>query len=443
MSRLSERLNGTAFTLTCLAIVVWVMSILPIDSDAEEISLAVLPLSVFLFIVYILNNIIMKRGCRMGLLLLSDAVFAAAGVCLYWFTTAFTPAMTGAKIFFAAAFAACTVLAACAAYKPVKATTVSGCFDWLAILLILHMLLRYLGLTLLNSVLPVLCAGVMALCMIALIKSRMELTGPAGKTVGNAGAGRLIIIVIVILLACVTLLIGAGASGALHGVSEGILSALKTALAAVLAALKWLYGQFYRFMLWLSQWFSTEEAADAGLDIAVATGGDYTAEYTEVQVPAWFYIVLALLAAAVFVFIFLKVRKIRLKRRISVSGAYEEPERSGGLRAALAARLEGLRARIAFNRRFRKQINTPAGMLIWCERRFKKKCPRLAGESGKAYLRRLSGDPSAQAASGELCCLAELTELFFYAPAETGHGNCAELAVRIRKLLKRPHVQKS
>lgn len=413
-SVLTERLSGVTFTLTCFAAVVWAISLLPALGNAKSVVFAAAPLAVLLCCIYLLESILLRRGCRVNIIVIIHVVCMAAGVILYWRTTVFQPAMPGTKILYAVIYAGCMLIALYIAWDPIKPTTIAGCFDCMAILLIIYIALPNFGIKISDTLFPVLCLIAMGLSLIAMIMTRMEITAAEGKE-GNAGAGKIITGVMIAIIAAIAVIASTAASGALESFSGGILSLLKTVGSAALAACRWLYNQFYRFMLWISQWLYLGEPGKLpggeGLDLDL--GGD---EYEAVQIPLWFYIILAAAAAVVFFLILLKIRKKRVKRTAAAARKGVNAVRSGGPGKAFLAWLKKIRSRIIFNYQCRKNINTPAGMLIWCERRFKKSCPRLASESGSAYLTRLSDEPAFAAAGAELKALSLQVELAFYAP---------------------------
>lgn len=433
MRNFTERISGITFTLSCMAGMTWAMGALTLGGRIDEISCRVLILILFAVCLYLLDSFFVKRGSRVNVLLIVHMLCMAAGICLYWFTTDLTPDAPGTKIVFAVIYALCLAAALYVAWEPLKPQSAISCFDIMAVLLILHMAMRQiLGVFMTGKVVAA-CAVAMAAALITTTKMRIDKTKESGASIGSAYGGKVFLVILAALILAIAAIIAAAASGALSSLSSGLLSLLKAAWAGILFVLSKMYAVVIRFMNWLTKFINTDMDTDSLIE---EEGIDSLTNYDEATessgVPVWFIIAVAAVIAAIVVIICIRLRKVRINSETEKAASSGEITRSGGLRKAVAAWIGKIRDRFAFYINYRKKINTPAGMLIWCERHFKKSCSRETGEGGPAYLRRLALESERENISAELMRMADLTESAFYAPSYEAESEAAALAARIR-----------
>ena len=416
-SRTAERMSALTLVFSCLAMLVWVLSLIRVQTAGVMVTLHVLPAAAAAGAFYLLNSLLMERRSRLALLLVLDAVLAAGSALLFYGGLGFDPQMPAARIGFTALYVFCLAAALYVAWEPIRPQTVIGCFDWTAVLLILYLALQKTGLTQLPVQVPALCAGAMGLSFLTMIRMRLERTGASGASVGNEGAGRFIMAVLVMLIAGAAILIGAAAAGALHGIS----TMLWTAVVAVGTAVLWVIGRLYHllelFALWLSQFFTPETYEEIEIETSametVSSAGDTAAA----QVPAWFYVLAALLAAALILYFLFRIRHVRMEKAFAASsrGSEKNVRRHSRLKEAVLRLLGGAAQALHLRILYLKKRTAPAGRLFRCERQFRRTCPRRTGESGEAYLRRLAADPAGSDRESELRELADEVERAFYA----------------------------
>ena len=440
--RITERLSGLTFVLCCYAMSVWVLAAVPVNYTVSAISAPVLPAAVFVCAVYLADSVMISRGFRLDFMVVFNVLCAAAGALADWYLTAFDPQMPAVRITFAVVYAVCVIIAWYVAAFPVKPSTVIGCFDWMAVLLVLHIVFRQLGVTLLTVKAPGVCAAAMACSLIAMIRIRLERTGASGATVGNAAAGQLLLGGIIAAIVILAVLLTAALSGTLHGLSELLLSALTAAGSVLLAAVGMLYHLLELFVRWLASWFRMDVELE-GIESTTETSYESdTAAAAGAGVPLWFYVLLAAAAIVLIIRFFRRIRGIRMEgHNVSAAGA---GERRGTLGAVLRLWRDLLCEKIRFAVRYRRGRSTPAGMLIWCEWHYHRVCPRQVSESAGAYLRRLAAyleeqmadDAGTSAGTADVSAalreLADLIERAFYAPPA-----CAAAGERYPALLRR------
>ena len=415
MSRTAEYMSGLTMVYCCAAMAVWMLSLLPVNASGAALTLRLFPVILLPGVFYLLNAGLMERKVHLSLLLILDILLGAACFALFWTGLTITPEMPVTRLAFTVLFLLSLGAALYIAWDPVRSGTVIGCFDWMVVLLIVYLAMQKQNLTLLPVQVPALCAFAMALSFVTMIRIRLDRTGASGASVGNAGAGRILFAVLIVLIAGAAVLIAFAASGMLHGLSTAVWAAASAAGSAALL----LIGQLYRLLeaavLWLLQWLPGGEIEGDGSETAAAEETSASAEMAAGAVPMWFYVLIAVLAAALVLFLLYRLRRIRMDKR---TGTQREADavRTGGLKQALLLWIAAVRARVTLMMHYRRKKKTPAGMLFWCERHFRRSCPRRAGESGEAYLRRLADAPAGEAAAEPLRELADRIERAFYAP---------------------------
>ena len=416
-TKTAERMSALTLIFSCLSMLIWVLSLIRVQTADAVVFATVLPAAAAAGVFYLLNSVLMERQVHLNLLLVLDAAAAALCALLFYRGLTFEPQMPAARITFTVLYVFCLIAALYIAWDPIRPQTVIGCFDWMAVLVILYPAMQKLGIAQLSVQVPALCAFTLCLSFLTMIRMRLERTGASGASVGNAGAGRLFMAVLVICIAGAAVLIAAAASGTLHGLSTFLWSIVTAAGTALLWTIGILYHLMELFAKWLTQFFTPEayEAIETETEAmeTVSSADDVAAA----QVPAWFYVLVILAAAALMIYFLYRIRHVRMRKTFSGAQRGE----SGGIRRrsrlpeAIRSFVRGIVDAVRFEILYLKKRGTPAGRLIRCERQFRRSCPRETAESGQAYLRRLASDPAGETQREELLELADAVERAFYA----------------------------
>lgn len=329
--------------------------------------------------VYLVNAAFQRRRVSLRTTFIADAVLVfAAG--LGTFPVMKDPAgICGtARVFLFFVLAGCAVHAAMLPAEKGEDVNIPIYLDGLLVLLFIHLVLWYRdGQRAGTQFLVYILAGLLAaLCGLLLLRVQR--------------IGREMFLVPVLF--AVPLALSIPAVKLLPGVSKHLL-ALSLLLRDGFFALLMGIGRFImRIMEWFAGLFPEQEGAVTAPPPEEML---MPLQTEEAVVPAYLYVISALLIAAFAVIILLLVlRALRgLNWKWNTIGPEDSSiERKSTLRTALRA----FRRRILENIRFRisylRNRNTAAGLLTYAERTFRKtETKPLPGESGPAFLRRLSG----------------------------------------------------
>ena len=195
-------------------------------------------------------------------------------------------------------------------------------------------------------------------------------------------------------------------------------------------AFLWLFGLLERFFTWLSQ-FMDDSPMEAVGAMPMGGGVGDGMEEVDVTLPGWLWVIPAAIALGVIVFIALKLRKHSAVRIQTLSRPVVKARRESGLADALRALWAKLKTELLFRWNCLSKPNSASALLVYWEKKAPRELKREAGESGEAFLLRLS----ALLDEGEresLRSLAGYVERSFYSP--TPESVPRKLAKEIRKL---------
>jgi hypothetical protein len=188
----------------------------------------------------------------------------------------------------------------------------------------------------------------------------------------------------VLVIFAIVRLLAAGASDMVASVWLGV----KAALAAV-------WGAIERFMAWLASLIRVDQELPP-LELEAMPSMEGVEELPPADIPLTALYMAGAIAAAVIlsgiVYLICRFRKKKLRIEVSRAGREAAPRRNrlaGGVKRRIAQFWAQLRFRLAALR----HRSTPPGLLVSLERWGKKHgMPRLAGETMREYLSRLSPD---------------------------------------------------
>ncbi len=305
-------------------------------------------------------------------------------------------------------FAICAAVMAKGAVSESSPVVYTHRFDACLIVLLLMILAgHYLDIKAVPSAMAVSLAA-LVLLLAAIIALRTENNGAAGNR-----AGVIIPIALFVVVVAAALLIGAFGSDGAGSAAAGIVSGIKAVSGAIGAGLAFLWDRWKALCAWIATLFAPSEYVPENIiQPDVPPDLPEPAELTRASVIV-FYMLTALLIAAVLFAIIRILSRARFKRSRRVREENRAAVRTGGFWSAVKELLSAVRLKFSYRAVCVRNRNTPAGLLAWCEAKNRRKMKKLPSESGEAYLKRL-----AACCSGDDCAalteLAGLVERSFY-----------------------------
>ena len=305
-------------------------------------------------------------------------------------------------------FAICAAVMAKGAVSESSPAVYTHRFDACLIVLLLMILAgHYLEIKAVPSAMAMSLAA-LVLLLAAIIALRTENNGAAGNRAGALIPTALFIVVII-----AALLIGAFGSSGAGSAAAGIVSGIKAVFSATGAGLAFLWGRWKALCAWIATLFAPDEYVPENIiEPDIPPDLPEPSELTRASIIV-FYILTALLIAAVLFAIIRVLSRARFKRSSRIREENRAALRTGGFWSAVKELLGAVRLKLSYRAACVRHRMTPAGLLAWCEAKNRRKMKKLPSESGEAYLKRL-----AACCSGDDCAalteLAGLVERSFY-----------------------------
>ena len=416
MKRFTEILSGSAVMLFHVALTAWLFCLSRLNSEFAEMSLNCLPLCAVLLLGYYLDMLMMRKGAPVPVFAAAQIAFVALAVWVFTQSVHLEPYKSGTVIMNCIIYCLGFLVADFVAWMPTNESGVLLRFDALAVMLIILLVLDELLILPAADTAMLMCAVCLVLMLLSAISMRSgRLAGRGRAVTGDPVVGRIALVVVFVLLAVLAVLVVMYATSGMKSFSEFCLMVINAVVAAVKAVLLWLYGLLEAFMLWLSQFAADVEMEAVGLEMSGTAAPEISGGEVG-EMPGWIYPVLIVLAAAALVFIVYRLRHVRLGRvHFSVGNVQVQKRQSGLKKALLDALRRGLGA-LSFGWNCLRWRKTAPGLLAWVERRVEPAQRRRDGESGEAFLRRLSSCGFGCELSSALLTLADSVERSFYSP---------------------------
>ena len=413
MKRSTEILGGAAFTLFFTALAGWFFCLAKISVDFSAMYIDYVWLALAALAAFAVNSLLMRRGAALQLFLIVQILMIAAGAFLFVHSVALEPHKTRTVVLNCIIYCITFPVTGYIAYEAPKKNGLLILFDLsacgIAILLLLD---RVLGLPAARSTI-VMGAIALAVTLLALISERAGRYHAGQENVRGSGVGGKVLLgILFAAVVGLTAAVAAVASVGIRRVSEGIVAALRWIWGVILAALKFIYRMIEDFFEWLSQ-FMKDEPVEAIAAPEMGGSYDFTAEEVQMVLPPWVTWAAIALGVLLLAFILWRLRKRHFN--VNVRRVLRKPvsaRRENGAGEALRELLNKLWAELRFRWACVFRRNTAPGLLVWCEHKASKADARRAGESGEAFLLRLSEKPEC----APLRELASLVERTFYAP---------------------------
>ena len=285
----------------------------------------------------------------------------------------------------------------------------------MVVLLIVLLLIDNLLVLMLVQPVMYTCFAAIALSLFSLVSQRAE----QGKTEKNSSsplAGRVLVAALLFLILLIAFgLVSIAASGtqslsqALFELIKWLGTGLKTLGSTIMNALE-------RFLTWLVS-FLPEENFDTLEDSFEPSTMEGTYKSPGIPIPKWVWYILGALGALGLLRFFLSMLKERVGEEKAPAYTVPRSTRSGTLLSGLKELFSLLRGKLLFRITCIRGRKTAPGLLLWCEKHAPKDARRKQGESGSAFLLRLSQRNLPEVHSAALRELAGLVEKYFYSPA--------------------------
>ena len=434
MKRPVEILCGISTVVFLSSFTVWIFCFSKINNDyvRMEISWPILCAAAVVF--YLIDYLMIAKRAPVVLYLLLQPVMVAIGVWLCITGITLEPFHAKTVVITCVIFSFVILSAAYIAYFHVHKTGVLIRFDLSAFMVILLLILEKWLVFPARLPALILCILSLGLSLLSIIFLHFDRYGKnPGHVSGSRRPGKTLFILCILAVLLCTVLIVLFCTGAMEHAASGIIFVFKHAWLGLLAGIKWFYHLVYRFFMTLFSGHQVQNLPDSDYADSGFSMNLEEEALKEMPVPVWFYIILGVIVAAVFVLIVLRLRRIRFRnRRMSSESSEIVTTRESHLRSAFAELFQTICQKIRFliNRiRYRRTV---PGMVMWCERHASKDQKRKTMESAPAFLRRLAESSSSEESREELLSFADLTEQYFYAPSDSSLENLP--AARIKRI---------
>jgi len=412
MKRSTELLAGAAVTLFFVGLSGWIFCLSKVNTAFTVMHLAYVRLALAALAAFVINDLLMRRGAPLPLYLTVQLLLVIGAAVLFTHSVTLEPYRARTVILNCIIYCIAFPATGYAAYEAPKQSTLLIFFDvsagGIAILLLLD---RYLTLPAARETL-LLCAAVLLVTLLALISQRAgRFHGNRENVRGSGIGGKLLLAVLFAAVIGLTAAVAAVASVGIRRVAGWIAAALDWLWNGIVFVLRLLYRGLEALMNWLSQ-FAKPMPAEAIPGSEMGGSADATMEQIEVAFPPWVLWTLIALGAVIFVWLLFQLRRQRFHRSVRAVKKPMAARRENGAGDAVRALLRRILTALRFRADCIFRRNTPAGLLLRCQRKAKKICPRRTGESGEEFLLRLA-DRTGAAPLRELASLVERT---FYAP---------------------------
>lgn len=415
MKSRTEFLGGCAMLLSYTAFICWLFAMTILENNCSFLRFPSLIFALFYLGVYALDVFLVRRDVNLALFVGLQLLLAVCSVMLLINFGVIEPFHKGTVIFMSI-FTVCGVLAcAYTAGDPVQPKNLIFYFDSMVVLMILMLLFNHATVLFTVTSTLLMCFSAMVLSMLALISTRVVQEKQAVENRTNHSHGRILIVFAVLLILAFTALLVIFASSGAHSLSQAAYSGLKWLLEALTSAVRMLMEKLEAFLLWLIKFLPDFSYDSAEEGLAMETEGGTTSGL-QIPLPRYFlYLGAGVLMILLIRFLLSMVRE-RSGRDTEAAIISTAAKRSGTLFSGLRLLLRDIGAWLRFHADCIRYRNTAPGLLLWCEKHVPKTKHRKTGESGPAFLLRLSQGELNETQQNALIQLSHLTEQSFYSP---------------------------
>lgn len=364
---------------------------------------------------YYVNCMLTHRGIPLPLYATAQALLTAAAVLVFTHSVFLVPTSLKTGIFIGALYALCVLASAVIACEPVQQNGIIGCFDALAVLVIMLLLIDHYQSLQMAGPTFTMCGVSMVATIIAMMSIRAEKTDGKEAVSGSPAGGRAMLGAALLIVVLLTVFVACFASGQVYSLAELLLYILNLCIHGIVAAAKFAGGLLLLFFNWLAQFVTMD---DVPLEADGSGGMRQDAPMqTNTDIPGYVYVILAVIAAAAISFIIYRLRRIRIARSSHTLRRAVNVRRKSEFKNVTKRMLAALAAWVRFRYYCLHYRKTAAGLFAYCEWKMQIVSKRRAGESGEKFLRRLAGNDYPPETSHALTELAGYVERDFYRKA--------------------------
>ncbi len=388
----SDDLSGLSLLISVFSVYAFLFCLEVITHPYKEVDLHFFPLLFLLLAAFLADRGLVKHRANMTFFVGLQILFLAGGSRLFFYCLSMDPQKAGSRIFFCLFYAFLFLFAAYISYFPVGMPVVLGCFDVMALLVMITLALsRQEEASLLLRTCEI-CLLAMLLSLATLIRIRTEQIAERGGIIGSSFAGKAVLLLFLLLLAGLALLFAVISKNGSYLAGKATGDVIQGGIGGFGAFLQLLYQKSEAFFIWILGFLhlknpqAVAETADAAGSMASSV-----TESGKMVLPLWLKPAgIAILLFLLFFFLY-RIRNFRFARgEEKVEKNERKVERSGGSRAYYRDAFVRLRSYLRFRREWRKKKNTPEGRYLLIEKRYRKRDPKPASVSAPEYLRMLA-----------------------------------------------------
>ncbi len=419
MKRFTELLSGSAAVLFQVALTGWMFALSEINFDFVTMELNYVLISAVMLCAYYLNMVMMRRGVPVPLFALAELLLVAVGIFAFVRAVRIEPYELRTVIVNCIIYCLGFAVAAFLSWNPTNQNGILMRFDALAIMIVVMLVLDHV------LVMPGArgCLNMCYVCLVLTILSAVSiksgaLAGRGSAVEGNGALGRVLLFILAGIMGLLGLLVIIYAASGVKSFSQFLLNIIKVCINAVKTVIVYLYSLLERLVQWLSQFAKDEPMEPLGIQQFAGNVETEAMEEVAVSIPVWIYYVIAAIAAAAVIYMIFRLRKLRTVKIQSHAVVITKVRRESGLMKALRELWEKLKTELRFRWNCLRYRRSPAGLLVWCEKKSPEDLRRHTDESGEKYLLRLGCSLGGEAEK-VLLELAELVERSFYSRETT------------------------
>lgn len=438
MKRSTELICGSSIMLFHGAVTAWLFCLASIDNTFERMELSLPLLCGLLLSAYFVLYFILEKSLPIPVIAAVLLIFTAAGIYAFISTTRLQPSSTVNMVICGIFYVTGFPTAAYAAWEGVRPAGITLRFDITAALIILLLVidnvrdLPYFTPALLA------CSAALLLSLLGIASWKAGSSGRGASVEGDPAAGRIMTVIAFVIVGLIAAAAAVFISGRVQSFSQLCLETIKLIVSAIKSVLGFILGLIYRFLLWLSGFF-TPDKMDGAFENDQPVFTPDTSISGEAELPGWLWLIPVLIAACLIALLVYKLRHVKaskLHRRRRAATASKRGRKPGNPSDSLMYKLK---ARLLYRLRCIKYRRTAPGLLAYCERKAPADMKRKHGESGEAFLLRLSGELESPELCSALIQLAEYVEKSFYSPQTSLVPQQLFLSIRRERFVKKAH----
>ena len=408
-----QLLSGFSMVLSYSAFVCWLFAFSHIQNECEYLAISPLLLALFYYLVYLLDLWMSRKTVSLALYVGTQLFLALCSIFVFLGISTMIPFHRGTMIFLGIFLAGGVFACGYAASDPIQPKNLIFYFDSVIVLMILLLLLQHLHPLFMVKEVLLLCFLAMVMDMLSLILFRTEGSAITGQKQSAARAGRWAVGGILALILLVAGLFIAFAASGTRSLSMALLQAAKWLWGILRSLGEFLFDLLERLVRWLVQFLPATTAEPMEAESIPTMEGSAVSGSAAV-IPHWIYYIAGAILAIFLIRFLLSMVREKAGSEQADSPATVATRRSGTLSSGLRQMFRDIKSYLVYCKTRLTYRNTAPGLLLLCQRRASGAKKRHAGESGPAFLIRLSAEMTSEPHRLALEELSRLLEQTFY-----------------------------